>query len=1505
MLSIGALGLLSFSAFSQLPGSSGDGSLLPDPSGRVTPTSVKELKATDRFGNTIEPETMNVSAASRNGNTCQAGHFTLCFEDVDMNRDYGFDDPILGAQRQSIVCRVFTDLSALIQSPIPAGGVRILVAASEGTDNNNFTVNQLSSSAAAVASDINLQGFSNGITYGMVWQALVSGNDPYFGLQSFGYGTTSFHGFIRVNFADIPFHLVDFGNVTQPVPTNEMDLYSVTLHEAMHLLGFYSLIDATNNNQSVFSSNGNTGLYNRYDLQLELQQGGGVPLINYVAPYSATPTNLQLNNAPANCAYSVNFDGSATPNQPVYMPSGANWSGSGLSHLNCSSTSATGCATGNGYIMNTCLLRGTAQRHPHQNEVNMLCDLGYTVPSNTFFGTATSATSGYQNFEQYNTCSSPVCLPTGVNDAANATVGNALSISETTLISNDINTTSIHASSFEVLGGTMVGTPSFSSGTLTFTPSPLFSGTALIRYLPMCNGTPGSFTYIAIDVPASPAAACNLPVNSCNIVCHGDMENINAVGQNSFYDLIFNGLAHDNSPNYLFPGSYNYPFPTQLCGITAPSIPSTLSVQAPNTAYASISCYSSPVESLGFDLTQALQSGVTYELSFLSSTGCAGHDLAVVFSADPPCPKNGTDDLNLMHVTNPTVLGTSVIPGNVTSICPSYNPEFWVNAPISTPVSGSSWVRNTVQFSNVPAGTQLDHMIVFVRDRYNGHIAFDDFTLERVSPDQLDITSTVSTLSCEGDQLQISYEICSNQAVSGLTLNAQLPIMGLQFGAGGDFINGQASNISVPANGCTTVTLNVAFDAGTLVGTSFPVQLNATGSAQCVSTQSQTTVAVTRQAPISSPLALTVADLTNAAPYQTGNIIDLQVQFTNTDPALSVTNIVNQVQLPAGFALASSNMPASFNVAPLSTSTYLVQVEVLSSALCSTEDVCITISEAQNACDIPRTECVSIVIEQAVWPLFQIEASKGIVKDLHEDADGYVYSTGHFVNVSFQGTPLIGSSFFLAKTDDCDEIDWVRRTHTVNGTGHSDSYSVTQDAAGDVYVSGKLNDRVRFEGGNNPDITTIQYDQVLNGTGDFAFIAKYSAAGDLIWVMQLANPSFSEWHEVQYDPATGYMYATGTVDHNHNAKIILYTNGSTPVIGLAPVQLSWLGVNRAVNLISFKPSGALIWTRTQVQNKNSFGRYLEFKKKAIVVAGDKETSYQDASTLLLNFSKAGTLLAQSTHYPAGLGGYRAHGLAIDARGDAFVQTSNTASQIFLSKYSVSSSGIFPIYSNSAQAFSGYSPMHALASDLVNDRLIFQLGNVAPAGAIFGIDPSVNTWSAAWSSFVIHEYFLALPGTMTRGTSGNVYSGGHIPGTATFNLFGAPLTATSVGFKDFYITRHLYNGGAATIFGKDGSQSMGRMPEVFIDASTPETTGMQMYPNPANSEVLMAFDLKGDDELIELAVVDITGRSVLSGTYTVSGNDPVRINTSSLVSGTYFVQVSGSSIRETKQLIIQH
>ncbi len=298
----------------------------------------------DRFGNGYMADDLSLWYLSIQQNHCDPiEDFELIFENT--NGMFPFT-----TNEMETICDVFTDLSDLIDAP---SGEKAIVRLSKNPD--------LDAGAGAVGT-----AFFNqqcGLGYSVVQQQLFTG----------GINTPQ-HALIQVN-ADITnFYIGPSGGIG----ANEVDFYTVILHEALHTLGFGSQITPT--------GAPNQGFYTLWDLNL--RKPAGDFMIN-ATPGGSGPccAEYEFNsddfpNMPdiiwdQDCGpNNVQFDVALLP--PVngeYNPANQDVSTfmNVLSHLD------RDCPGGEHYVMHSGVPDGPdgVQRTLTATEMSILCKLGY------------------------------------------------------------------------------------------------------------------------------------------------------------------------------------------------------------------------------------------------------------------------------------------------------------------------------------------------------------------------------------------------------------------------------------------------------------------------------------------------------------------------------------------------------------------------------------------------------------------------------------------------------------------------------------------------------------------------------------------------------------------------------------------------------------------------------------------------------------------------------------------------------------------------------------------------------------------------------------------------------------------------------------------------------------------------------------------------------------------------------------------------------------------------
>jgi hypothetical protein len=174
------------------------------------------------------------------------------------------------------------------------------------------------------------------------------------------------------------------------------------------------------------------------------------------------------------------------------------------------------------------------------------------------------------------------------------------------------------------------------------------------------------------------------------------------------------------------------------------------------------------------------------------------------------------------------------------------------------------------------------------------------------------------------------------------------------------------------------------------------------------------------------------------------------------------------------------------------------------------------------------------------------------------DDSNNLYVTGYFVyEVTFgDSVDLTGEGeedIFLARFDKEGELLWVKQAGGAAETNENDrGNAIAVDDESNVYVAGS------YEGPASFDTMTI------NGNGKMdLFVAKYDAAGNIIWLRHAGN--------TETDVANGMM-----LDDEGN----LYVTGQFRFsISFDTITLTGNGNNADIFLVKYDPFGNVLWAR--------------------------------------------------------------------------------------------------------------------------------------------------------------------------------------------------------------------------------------------------------------------------------------------------------------------------------------
>jgi hypothetical protein len=833
-------------------------------------------------GGNPDPNTLALPAAS-----CQAGYFRLYFATGSGLDGAGSPD----IDRRNVLCQVFSDLSCFIKSPLssPCNSTPNNTTFVNIYVSNSATGSVLGNAGSMYAFPFNPADPYPGITDGMVRQTIVTGVDPYSSIAPpfVVTGANNFyHGIVNVN-TSVSWHY--FTNLLPPAGTT--DMYTVFLHEAMHSLGFSSLIGP--NGFSRLGAGAN--YYSRYDLFL--RSSSLQPLLsNTNAP--CYNSSLQFNPLllpaikPANCTNTtgvqsdISFCGNTvlyvdpTQTVAVYTPTCFEGGGS-LSHFEDMCYPTNNPANNNVYFVMANMYNGY-KRYPRDEERTVLCDLGYSV-------TATYPTAALNGFYTYSAgaCSGPGIW--GVNDGLSGnnfiyTGSPAVNIPISAIIGNDApSTVSISCVSmvynmagitFNIVGGAGAG------GTIAISPTggPYTCGMNLLKYQPMdALGNLGNVTYIFFYIPC---INCN-PPDPCNIAQNGGFEaptTATACG-GTLYNNAGCWGDYNGTPDVFY----------RLCSFATYSLPyiptPTLSIDswngAPNNKIVHVISGSGPT------FTTANQ------------CECIKNNLAVV-----PLQSGGNYNINLMaYYSKHNAFGASNTPMAITiASAPNFgvfggNNMFPTTLNVLTsftilPTCVNTWTNLTANFTFTPGSNHsciivgIDPFLTTAAGNINSPQAFEAFF-----DDIVIVPAPTSTFS-------IPSPICTGGSLNNLAQFAS-PVPGTFSGPGVTF------------NG-TTYDFNVAPN-NTLVAGSYPIAFNYTNGLGCPYTVPSVITLTNTPGPFNFTL--------NPSYCQNTGISNLSVCITPTNYANcgtftgpGVYNFPNPPFCPLSYGLAFPNVPGNLGV---------------------------------------------------------------------------------------------------------------------------------------------------------------------------------------------------------------------------------------------------------------------------------------------------------------------------------------------------------------------------------------------------------------------------------------------------------------------------------------------------------------------------------------------------------------------------------------------------------------
>lgn len=468
---------------------------------QTTLQNLDQMVYADRFGNIADLQKIEKVRSGKSKKSvlisCVTSNNLFNIEFLD-DTGFGFDDPQYGSDRRDVVCQVFEDVSTMIHSPhfnAPCySPVNVMIDFSVDIPISQNNV------LAAGSSYYGYNPYSSGIVHGEAWKVINGGeNKLLFGAY--------YHGYLQFNFNEsIDWHtdLTVIPPATPPPPPalSTADLYATTLHEVFHMLGFASSIDDP-------SGAGTNGYYYPWDKLIKDTQGNN--LIN------GSCYTYQYSGAALTSGCSTLFVNDGTSNHDVHAPPTFT-DGRSLSHLdNCSVQSPY-------YLMHPFQTPGAPVRVPTQEEVSLLCELGYETTG--VYGDG--SLSFHQAYDANWDCGNIVAgVSDGYLQGASLSCVTPLNLTcdPQVFLKNDFLSNDFGASDMTCIQ-IINGSGSISNITPTsFTFTPNIPGLVTLTYIPInSSGQEGNTVQIYMSIPTCPGYDYNCTnMDPCNIICNSDI----------------------------------------------------------------------------------------------------------------------------------------------------------------------------------------------------------------------------------------------------------------------------------------------------------------------------------------------------------------------------------------------------------------------------------------------------------------------------------------------------------------------------------------------------------------------------------------------------------------------------------------------------------------------------------------------------------------------------------------------------------------------------------------------------------------------------------------------------------------------------------------------------------------------------------------------------------------------------------------------------------------------
>ena len=751
------------------------------------PTNNPDSIVFDRFGNTyLRSDLMGNSLSSASFRNCTAGYFELRVDDT------------IPAAEEAVICQVFSDVSDLIQrrqltdncgDPVPQPLIRIQVM--QQVDPMGIEDGRLGT-ATPMYTPIpeDCPDGSSAVLYSNIMRKLNGEIVPR---------TTD--GFLAIDIdPPSPYY---YGTNPGGITSNQYDLYSIVLHEVMHLVGYSGVTGFDGQPNTAFSFS-----YSAWDRILHTttayDPGGNSQNVNPMLMSDCVNNCYQLDTS--TFASVQDFQEAVTDNctnngidiivgnmglAPISGGGSGNFPNQ-ISHLNPT------CGNPN-YVMQSSIDVGVVRRNLTGAEIDILCALGYQTATCDGCFIAVGGNNVRNNFEYGNCCD--LFYSTCVDQVLMIPISELLCNDFTN--GPDLELTSVY--------------PRNTSSTYTVRivgDSIEFISSAQAYYSDIGYTVEGCDCQLLSGTFAVNVGPCEIECEETDpcqdILCLNGFEDYEITGQGGGTVEFYPGEPFwiDN-PGNNSPDVFNCPATNNIyihCGNFG-TIGGTEGFAVPVDPPIAPGCSLT----LSLDLSQRID-----ELTPAS--------MVIKGSDEYPC----------------TLVGSTIGAGCDDADCGANNQSYVCLGIIETTASSNvgdcpvNWDTHELLWTNdqnYPINVLIFHPLSREQGGSRNNILVDNITASLDCAENITTThNTVPQIACSGEQMDIQLTVCAANGAGQINLDYNFPLP-----TGVMLVNGNLSGmLTLNGGGCEQLNFTVALDAALPVGM-LPFELDYTSLGACAS----------------------------------------------------------------------------------------------------------------------------------------------------------------------------------------------------------------------------------------------------------------------------------------------------------------------------------------------------------------------------------------------------------------------------------------------------------------------------------------------------------------------------------------------------------------------------------------------------------------------------------------------------------------------------------------------